>query len=387
EDATFLVPDGVRERFAATVGQRGRKGRADWQATLDRYEGAGPVRQLLAGELPQGWDKDVPAFPADAKGIATREASGKALNAIARRVPWLMGGSADLAPSTKTLLEFEDAGGDFEAGRYGARNLRFGVREHAMGAIASGLALARLRPYAATFLIFSDYMRPSMRLAALMGQPVTYVFTHDSIGLGQDGPTHQPIEQLAALRAIPNLSTIRPCDANETAEAWRIALARTTGPTALVLSRQPLPTLDRTRYAPAAGLARGGYVLADTEGGAPELILIATGSEVAPCVQAFETLKEEGVRVRLVSLPSFDLFEAQDEAYRREVLPPDVAARVAVEAASPLGWDRYAGPAGEVIAMRSFGASARIKPLMEHFGFTVDAVLGAAYRQLGKEAQ
>jgi len=388
EDAQFLVPEGVRERFQATLGARGARLRADWDAALARYreeepELAAELDRLLAGKLPDDWETDLPVFQPDPKGVATREASGKALNAAGRRIPWLIGGSADLAPSTKTLLDFDGAG-EFQAGRYGGRNLHFGVREHAMGAIASGLALSGLRPYTGTFLVFSDYMRPATRLAALMELPVTYVFTHDSIGLGQDGPTHQPVEQFAALRAIPDLMVIRPCDANETVEAWRVILAQSDRPAALVLSRQALPVLDRARYAPASELARGAYVLADA-GRTVEVILIATGSEVALAVQAYERLMGEGVAARLVSMPSWDLFEAQDEAYRRAVLPPKVSARVAVEAAAPLGWDRYIGATGEVIAMRSFGASAPIKPLEAHFGFTVEHVVTAARRQLEKD--
>jgi len=390
QDAQFLVPDGVLERFDGTFGARGRRLRAVWDATLRRYradhgEAAARLDDLWAGRLPEGWDFDLPTFEADAKGMATREASGKALNAIGPRAPWLVGGAADLAPSTKTLLEFDGAG-VFEAGSYGGRNLHFGVREHAMGAIASGLALSGLRPYVGTFLIFSDYMRPPTRLAALMSLPAVYVFSHDSIGLGQDGPTHQPVEQLAALRAIPNLMVIRPCDANETVEAWRVILNQNRRPAALVLSRQTLPTLDRGRFAPASGLARGAYVLVDSEDGPPQVILIASGSEVALCEAAHSQLAGDGVSARLVSMPSWDLFEAQDEAYRRLVLPPDVTARVVVEAGSPLGWDRYAGPTGEIIVMRGFGASAPIKQLEQHFGFTADDVVAAARRQLTKEA-
>ena len=392
EDAQFLVPDGVRERFDSTIGARGARLRAEWEAVSHRHAEADPglgqeLRQMLAGDLPAGWDRDIPSFPPDPKGIATREASGKVLNAIAPRLPWLIGGSADLAPSTKTMLEFDGAVA-FQPGSYGGRNLHFGVREHAMGAAANGMALSYLRPYTGTFLIFSDYMRPPTRLAALMELPVVFVFSHDSISLGQDGPTHQPVEQLAALRAIPGLMTLRPCDANETAEAWRTILAQTLKPACLVLSRQALPTLDRTKYAPASGLARGAYVLADSGDGLPKVILMATGSEVALCVDAFEQLAAEGVCARLVSMPSWDLFEAQDEAYRRSVLPPEVSARVAVEEGSALGWDRYVGPSGEVIAMHSFGASAPIKALQTKFGFTPERVLEAARRQLaeaGKE--
>jgi transketolase len=387
EDAQFLVPDGVRARFDASFGERGRRLRADWDGLLQHYAAAEPawaedLRLMRAGDRPKDWDRDIPSFPADPKGMASREASGKVLNAIAPRMPWLIGGSADLSPSTKTRLEFDGAG-DFEADAYGGRNLHFGVREHAMGAIANGLALSNLRPYTGTFLIFSDYMRPPTRLAALMELPVVFVFSHDSISLGQDGPTHQAVEQLAALRAIPGMITLRPCDANETAEAWRVILAQSDKPACLVLSRQALPTLDRSRYAQAAGVARGAYTLADNaNGGAPEIILMGTGSEVSLCVQAYERLVAEGVRARVVSMPSWDLFEAQDEAYRRAVLPPEVTARVAVEEAAAMGWDRYAGPTGEILAMRSFGASAPGKALEARFGFTVEYALAAARRQL-----
>jgi transketolase len=388
EDAQFLVPDGVPGRFAASFGARGRKLHAEWEAVLTRFQQADPqradeLRRMQSGGLPDDWGADIPAFPADAKGMATREASGKVLNAVARRLPWLIGGSADLAPSTKSRLEFEGAG-DFQADNYGGRNLHFGVREHAMGAIANGLALSKLRPYTGTFLIFSDYMRPPTRLAALMELPVAFVFSHDSISLGEDGPTHQPIEQLAALRAIPGLITLRPSDANETAEAWRVILAQPDRPACLLLSRQTLPILDRTRYAAADGLARGAYVLADSDGSPLELILMATGSEVSLCIQAYEALAAEGVRARVVSMPSWDLFEAQEEAYRRAVLPPEVTARVAVEEAAALGWDRYVGPSGDILAMRSFGASAPGKALQDKFGFTTEHVLDAARRQLAR---
>jgi len=390
-DAKFLVPDGVKERFSASLAERGGKLRAAWGETLEAYAGAHPelaaeLNAMAAGALPAGWDADIPSFPADAKGIASREASGKVLNAIAPRFPWLMGGSADLSPSTKTRLEFDGAG-DFEPGVYGGRNMHFGVREHVMGSIANGMSVTRLRPYTGTFLIFSDYMRPPTRLAAMMELPVVFVFSHDSIGLGQDGPTHQPIEQLAALRAIPHMRVFRPADANETAQSWRAILAETTYPSCLVLSRQALPTLDRTVFAPAAGVARGGYALTRDDGGTPDVILIGTGSEVSLCVAAYERLKAEGVKGRVVSLPSWAVFEAQDQAYRDQVLPPGVTARVAVEAASPLGWDRYAGPCGEIIAMHTFGASAPIADVMKTFGFTAEAVYAAARRQLERSAR
>jgi transketolase len=387
DEAQFLVPNAVRNRFDMTIGTRGRDQLAAWTAGFEDYrkiypEQAAELTLLLAGQLPRDWDGAIPSFSPDAKGIATREASGKVLNAIAPHLPWLIGGSADLSPSTKTHLDFDGAG-DFQPGDYGGRNLHFGVREHAMGAIANGLALSGLRPYTGTFLIFSDYMRPPTRLAALMELPVAFVFSHDSIGLGQDGPTHQPIEQLAALRAIPGLITLRPCDANETAEAWRIILSQTRRPACLVLSRQALPTLDRSVYAPASQTARGAYVLADGDGGPAQVILAASGSEVALCVTAREQLALEGIQARVVSMPSWELFEAQPRDYRETVFPPEVLARVAVEAASPLGWDRYVGPAGEVLAMHTFGASAPASDLMSEFGFTVGKVCEAARRQVG----
>jgi transketolase len=384
-EPTFLVPDGVRQRFDATLGARGARQFAAWEAALGAYRLAYPdlaaeLGHLLAGRVPDGWDRDLPCFAPDAKGVATREASGKALNAIAPRLSWLIGGSADLSPSTKTHLDFDGAG-EFEPKSYAGRNLHFGVREHAMGAIANGLAVSGLRPYTGTFLIFSDYMRPPTRLAALMKLPVVFVFSHDSIGLGQDGPTHQPIEQLAALRAIPGLITLRPADANETVEAWRVILAQTERPACLVLSRQALPTLDRTLFAPASGLARGAYVLADSDGGPAQVILMGSGSEVPLCIAARDRLQSQGLRVRVVSMPSWDLFEEQPAAYRQAVLPRSTA-RVAVETASPLGWDRYVGFDGEVVAMRSFGASAPANDLMGRFGFTVDDICKAARRQV-----
>ena len=382
EDAQFLVPDGVRQRFDETLGARGRKRGQAWEAARAAYAKAFPelaaeLELIETGALPKGWDADLPSFAADAKGVATREASGKALNAIAPKVPWLLGGSADLAPSNKTLLDGERA---FEAADYGGRNLHFGVREHVMGAAANGLALSGLRPYVGTFLVFNDYMRPAVRIAALMQVPIVYVYTHDSIDLGQDGPTHQPIEQIASLRAMPGMTVIRPADANETVEAWRVALQQP-GPVALSLSRQALPTLDRAKFAPAAGLARGAYVLADAEGGAPDVILMASGSEVPLCVEARETLSQQGVRARVVSMPCWELFEAQDAAYRESVLPRAVTARVAVEAGAALGWDRYAGPGGEIIAMHTFGSSAPTKDVMRHFGFTAEHVVEAALAQ------
>jgi transketolase len=383
QDAQFLVPDGVQARMDEGIGARGRKLHADWTAAFAKYADAFPaeaqtLRQIWAAELPEGWEQALPTFPPDAKGLATREASGKALNAVAAKVPWLIGGAADLAPSTKTLLAFDTA---FEPHAYGGRNLHFGVREHVMGTCANGLALSGLLPYTGTFLVFSDYMRPAIRLAALMELPVTFVFTHDSIGLGQDGPTHQPVEHLAGLRAMPEMTVLRPCDANETTEAWRVILKRRR-PTCLVLTRQAVPTLDRAHLAAAAGLEHGAYVLADPEGGAPQVILMASGSEVSLCVEAQARLAERGVRARVVSFPSFELFEAQPADYRAAVLPPEIAPRVAVEAAAPLGWDRYVGPAGEVIAMRRFGQSAPGKDLMVRYGFTADHVCEAALGRL-----
>ncbi len=385
-DAQFLVPDGVREHLSRSMADHGGKARADWDALVATHAAAHPehAKELAAiwsGALPDGWDAGLPTFPADAKGLATREASGKVLNAIGKTYPWLVGGAADLAPSTKTLLEFDGAG-SFQPNTYGGRNLHFGVREHAMGAIANGLSVSHLRPYTATFFTFSDYMKPPIRLAALMETPTVFVFTHDSIGVGQDGPTHQPIEQLAGLRAIPGMLVVRPADANETAHAWRAILAQTHKPACLVLSRQAAPTIDRSKYASAEGVARGAYVVAGSPDETPEVILMGSGVELDLCIQAHERLVAEGVRSRVVSMPCWEWFEEQDKAYRDSVLPPAVTARVAVEMAAALGWDRYVGAAGEIICMRSFGASAPIGPLMKKFGFTVDHVHDAAKRQL-----
>ena len=386
EDAQFLVPGGVHERFAEVMGARGAKLRAGWQEMFARYREEYPdlARELdLIGrhELPEGWDAEVPTFPADAKGLASRDSSQKVLNAIAPHLPWLIGGSADLAPSTKTLLTFQGAG-NFEAGSYGARNLHFGIREHAMGAIANGLALSGLRPYGSTFLIFSDYMKPAIRLSAIMEVPVIYVFTHDSIAVGEDGPTHQPVEHLATLRATPGIVTIRPADANEVAEAWKVAVQLKHQPAALELTRQALPTIDRSRYAPASGLARGAYVLADAPNGKPDVILMASGSEVGLIVKVHEQLAGEGIHARVVSMPCWELFEDQDEAYRSAVLPPEITARVAVEQAAVLGWDRYVGPTGTTIGMRTFGASAPLSALLTKFGFTPERVIEAARAQV-----
>lgn len=382
EDAKFLVPDGVLENFRQGIGKRGNELRTKWTSLFSDYgkkypELAGQIEVMRRGDLPTGWDKTLPTFPADAKGLATRDSSGKVLNALAQTVPWLIGGAADLATSNKTTLKFEGAG-DFQADNYGGRNLHFGVREHAMGSALNGLALSKLRPYGGTFFNFVDYMKPAVRLAAIMELPVIYVYTHDSIGLGEDGPTHQPIEQLASLRAVPGLVLLRPADANEVVEAWKTVMQLRQEPAALVLSRQALPTFDRTKYAPASGVAKGAYVLADAPDGKPEVILIGTGSEVSLCVTAYEQLKSEGIKARVVSMPSWDIFEKQSEEYKQQVLPPAVKARVSVEAASTFGWERYVGSTGKMIGMHSFGASAPIKDLMKKFGFTPDKVVEAA---------
>jgi transketolase len=386
EDAQFLVPDGVREHFAANLGERGRKLRAAWMEHFERYQAehaelADQLLRMQRRELPDGWDAEIPEFPPDEKGVAGRDASGKVLNAIAKNHPWLLGGSADLAPSTKTWLTAEDAGSFGREDRHG-RNLHFGVREHAMSATINGLSLSKLRPFGSGFLIFSDYARAPLRLGALMEIPTIHVFTHDSIGVGEDGPTHQPIEQLASLRAMPALITIRPGDANEVAEAWRLIMELKHDPAVLVLSRGPMRTLDRSVYAPAEGVRRGAYVLADPKDGDPEVLIMATGTEVQLAVAAFEQLSEEGVRARVVSMPSWNLFERQDEDYRESVLPRAITARVGVEQASDFGWDRYVGQTGTVIAMRSFGMSAPLKDLQQRFGFTPEAVVEAARKQV-----
>jgi transketolase len=386
EDAQFLVPDGVREHFAAGIGDRGRRLREAWMEHFERYRGEHPelADQLLRmqkRELPDGWDADVPEFPPDEKGMAGREASGRVLNAIAARHPWLLGGAADLAPSTKTALKFEGAGSFSRSDRHG-RNFHFGVREHAMSAAVNGLSLSKLRAFGSGFLIFSDYGRAPIRLSALMEIPTIHVFTHDSIGVGEDGPTHQPIEHLASLRAMPGLIVLRPGDANEVAEAWRVVMAFKHDPAVLVLSRGATRTLDRSVYAPASGVRRGAYVLADPKDGSPDVIIMATGTELALAVAAFEQLSVEGVRARVVSMPSWNLFERQDEEYRESVLPRAITARVGIEQASDFGWDRYVGPSGAVIAMRSFGMSAPLKDLQQRFGFTPEAVAEAARAQL-----
>ena len=388
EDAQFLVPDGAREHFAAGIGARGGEAHSRWKDlfaayTLKHFELASEIAQMQRRDLPSTWDRDLPVFPADAKGLAGRDASGQVLNVLAQNIPWLVGGSADLAPSNKTTLKFENAG-DVEPGTPGGKNLHFGIREHAMAAIVNGLSLSKLRAFGATFFIFSDYARPAIRLSALMELPTIFVFTHDAMGDGEDGPTHQPIEQLASLRAVPGLTLIRPGDANEVVEAYRCVMPLRHRPAAIVLSRQPLPTLDRTKYAPAAGVARGAYVLADAQSGTPEVILIATGSEVSLAVQAHESLVAAGIRSRVVSMPSWDIFEQQTQAYRDSVLPPDVEARIAIEQASTFGWERYVGAGGRVIGMQTFGASAPLKELQKKFGFEPEAVAAVARELAGR---
>ena len=382
EDAKFLVPDGVREHFREGIGKRGRELRGKWSDLFAGYSKKYPdlaerLGHMQHHELPAGWDKDLPTFPADAKGMATRDSSGKVLNAVAQNIPWMIGGSADLATSNKTTLKFEGAG-DFEAATPAGRNLHFGVREHAMGASVNGLTVSGNRAFGATFFNFSDYMRASIRLSALMQCPSIFIFTHDSIGLGEDGPTHQPIEQLASLRAMPNLIVLRPGDANEVTEAWKIIAQLQSSPVALVLTRQALPTLDRSKYAPASGVTKGAYILADSPGGKPDVILLGTGSEVSLCVDAYEKLKADGVKARVVSMPSWEIFEKQDESYKESVLPSDVTARVSVEMAATLGWARYTGLKGRNVGMHRFGASAPLKDLLKYFGFTVETVVKEA---------
>lgn len=388
EDAKFLVPDGVYDQFKNGVGKRGAAARSAWAAKFEEYKKQFPqladqIQRMQNFQLPEGWDKDLPSFTADAKGMASRESSGKVLNALAKNIPWLIGGSADLAHSNKTNLTFDGAG-DFYAGQYKGRNLHFGVREHAMGAIVNGMSVSRLRAYSATFFNFSDYMRPSMRLAALMETPSIFIFTHDSIGLGEDGPTHQPIEQLAALRAMPNMIVLRPGDANEVVEAYKVIMQLRHNPASLVLTRQAIPTFDRTKYAPASGVRKGAYVLADAAGGKPDVILMASGSELHLCVDAYEKLRTENVKARVVSMPSWELFEHQDAAYHETVLPSNVSARVSVEMAATLGWERYVGPKGKSIGMHTFGASAPLKDVLKKFGFLTDTVVAAAKEVLGK---
>ena len=388
EDAQFLVPDGVREHFAEGIGMRGATTRQAWTNLFADYRTRYPdlateIEQMQRRELPAGWDRNLPVFPADSKGLAGREVSGKVLNVLAQNIPWLLGGSADLGSSNKTSLTYPGAE-DIQASMPGGKNLHFGVREHAMSAIANGLSLSKLRPYCATFFIFSDYARPAIRLSALMELPVIFVFTHDAMGDGEDGPTHQPVEHLASLRAIPGLTLLRPGDANEVVEAYRVIMQLRHRPAALVLSRQALPTLDRSKYAAASGVAYGAYVIADAPGGKPEIILIATGSELSLAVQAHETLNSEGIHSRVVSMPSWDIFEHQTQEYRDSVLPPAVQARISVEQASTFGWERYVGTNGRMIGMQTFGASAPLKELQKTFGFEPERLVTMAKAMLGK---
>ena len=382
EDAKFMVPDDVRTHFRAGIGVRGKTQRDAWMATFEGYKKQFPaladeLYRMQHRQLPEGWDAEIPTFAADTKGLAGRDASAKVQNAIAKKVPWLIGGSADLAPSTKTRLTFEGAG-DFGSKEPGGRNFHFGVREHAMAAVLNGMSLAKVRPYGSGFLIFSDYARPSIRLAAIMELPAIHIFTHDSIGVGEDGPTHQPIEHLASLRAIPGLITLRPGDANEIAEAWRLIMNLRHEPVALILSRQALPTVDRTKYAAATGLAKGAYVLCDAPDGKPDVVLMASGSEVGLCLKAYEVLTAEGVRARVVSMPSWELFEKQPQEYRDGVLPPALEARISVEQAGTFGWERYTGLRGRKIGMKTFGASAPLQELQKKFGFTLENVVAEA---------
>jgi transketolase len=386
EDKKFYVPDGVYDHFRQGIGRRGKQMRDDWFAQIGEYrkhhpELAEELFRMQHRQLPEGWDRNLPEFAADPKGMATRESSAKVLNAVAKNIPWFVGGAADLAPSTKTRLTFEGAG-DFSAENYTGRNFHFGIREHAMGAIVNGMSLVKVRPFGSGFFTFVDYMRGSLRLSALMELPVIYVFTHDSIGLGEDGPTHQPIEQLAHMRSMPGLVVLRPADANEVREAWKIILQLHHEPAVLVLCRQSVPTIDRAKYAPASGLARGAYILADTPGADPEVILIGTGSEVSLCLQAYEQLTKEGVRTRVVSMPSWEFFDDQDENYRESVLPSHVKARVSVEQASDFGWSKYTGRRGHNIGIETFGASAPLKQLLKKFGFNVETVIAAAKSQI-----
>jgi transketolase len=388
ENAKFLVPDGVMEHFADGIGQRGGKARRDWESMFAKYRARFPelateIDLMQKRELPAGWDRNLPSFAPDAKGIAGREASSQALNVLAQNIPWLLGGSADLASSNKTLLKFAGAG-EFESGTPDGRNIHFGIREHAMAAIVNGLTLSKLRAFGSTFFIFSDYARPSIRLSALMELPTIFIFSHDAMGDGEDGPTHQPVEQLISLRAIPGLVVLRPADANEVVEAYRYIMQLRHQPAVMAVSRQPLPTFDRSKCASAAGVARGAYVMADTPGGSPEIILIASGSEVALVIQAQEALTARGIRSRVVSMPSWDIFEQQPQSYRDEVLPPAVTARLAVEQGSVLGWAAYVGPHGRVIGMHTFGASAPLKELQRKFGFEPERVVSVAMEMLGR---
>ncbi len=384
-DSEFLVPDEAKEYMGKAV-ERGAELEKDWNARYSAWaKSHGDLdktwQHIQNGTLPDGWDKDIPTFPADPKGIATRKSDSTVLNAVAKNVPWMLGGSADLHPSTFTLIDGE---ADFEPGSYGGRNFHFGIREHTMGSILNGMTLTGLRAYGSTFLIFTDYMRPPIRLAALMDIPVIFIYTHDSIGLGEDGPTHQPIEQLMSLRAIPRLLVFRPADANEVAETWRTIMPIMHQPVLMAYTRQAVPTFDRTKYASAAGVAKGAYIMADAEGGKPELILMGTGSEVQLCVEAYEKLKAEGVKARVVSMPCWELFEKQSPEYKAQVLPPAVRARVAVEAGTSFGWKQYVGNDGAVVGRDDFGASAPIKDLLREFGFTVDNVIAKAKEVMAK---
>jgi transketolase len=388
EDAKFLVPDGVYEHFQEGIGERGATARQEWTKRIGAYKAVYPelaaqMEQMQRRELPAGWDRNLPVFPADPKGIAGRDASAKVLNVLAQNIPWFLGGSADLGPSNRTRLTYEGAG-DFQADTPTGKNLHYGIREHGMGAIVNGMSLSKLRPFGATFFIFSDYARPAIRLSAIMELPTLFVFTHDAMGDGEDGPTHQPVEHLASLRAIPGLVLLRPGDANEAVEAYRYVMQLKHKPALMVLSRQPLPTLDRSKYAPASGVARGAYVLADSPGGKPELILIATGSEVSLAVDAHEKLRAEGIRSRVVSMPSWDIFDDQGQEYRDSVLPPSVTARIAIEQASTFGWERFVGGSGRVIGMKTFGASAPLKELQKKFGFEPDKIVALAKEMLGR---
>jgi len=391
-DAQFYVPDGVLEHFREQIGRRGGTVRAAWENLFAAYRKQYPdladqIDCMQRRDLPEGWDSALPNFPADEKGMATRDSSGKVLNAIAEKVPWLLGGAADLAPSTKTHLNFEFAG-EFQApgqeSNYRGRNFHFGIREHGMCAIANGLSLSKLRPYASSFLIFTDYCRGALRLSAMMDLPVIYIWTHDSISMGEDGPTHQPIEQLASFRAMPGMIVLRPADANEVVEAWRVIMRVKDRPVSLVLTRQALMTLDRTTYAPASGVSRGAYVLADAPDNRPDVLLLATGSEVSLCIAAYEQLKSEGIKARVISMPSWELFESQSREYRDRVMPPGITARVAVEEASTFGWERYTGLDGTILGLHTFGLSAPMKVVAQHFGFDPTHVVAAAREQMAR---
>ena len=394
-NASFAIPHGVMAHLKEQFGRRGAALRGAWAKLFTAYRAEYPdladqIDHMQHRDPPEGWDSALPIFPADGKGLATRDSSGKVLNAIAEKVPWLLGGAADLAPSTKTHLSFKDAG-EFqalgEAGDYRGRNVHFGIREHAMCAIASGLSLSKLRPYASSFLIFTDYCRGALRLSAMMELPVIYIWTHDSISMGEDGPTHQPVEQLASFRAMPGMIVLRPADANEVVEAWRVIMQFKNRPICLVLTRQTVPTLDRSQYASASGVVLGAYILADAPDGKPDVLLLATGSEVSLCVTAYEQLKAEGIKARVISMPSWELFESQPQDYRDKILPPTITARVAVEEAATFGWERYTGFDGAILGLRTFGMSAPMKAVAQHFGFEPAHVVAAAREQLVRHAK